>query len=247
MTTISAKTALVTGGARRVGRAIALELASAGMDVAITYQTSADEAQQVVQQIQQIGRRGAAFKANLEKADAAERVYEQFTQKFDGLYALVNNASCFAPSAIDRVTAGIYDHHMAVNARAPLMLIQKFAPMLRDHDTPGRIVNFIDIHVMGEPLPGYVAYNASKAALMQITMTCAKELAPHITVNAIAPGVIAWADSYTHEQRKQYLTSVPLGRPGTPQDAATALLFLVRDADYCTGQIIKLDGGRGLS
>jgi pteridine reductase len=105
----------------------------------------------------------------------------------------------------------------------------------------------VDIHVMGQTLRSFVAYNASKAALLEITMSCAMELAPAITVNAIAPGVVAWADSYNDEQREQYLRRVPLGRAGTPEDAATAVLFLVRDAHYCTGQIIKLDGGRAMT
>ena len=109
------------------------------------------------------------------------------------------------------------------------------------------MVNFIDIHVMGQPLAGYAAYNASKAALKEITMTCAVELAPKVTVNAIAPGVVAWPDSFAPEQRHKYMKRVPLGRAGTPADAAAAMLYLIRDADYCTGQIIKLDGGRLLT
>jgi len=108
-------------------------------------------------------------------------------------------------------------------------------------------VNFIDIHVMGEPLRHYAVYNCSKAALMEITATCAIELAPRITVNAIAPGVVAWAESYDEAMRRDYMTRVPLARPGTPEDAAAAVLFLVRDASYCTGQVIRLDGGRFLT
>ena len=100
---------------------------------------------------------------------------------------------------------------------------------------------------MGEPLAGYMAYNASKAALREVTMTAAVELAPRVTVNAVAPGVVAWADSYSQGQRRAYLEKVPLGRPGTPEDAAAAVLFLVRDAGYCTGQILRLDGGRLLT
>ena len=246
-TTLTGRTALVTGGAKRVGRAIALQLAEAGMDVIITYRSSGNEAQQVVQQIEHLGRRAAAIAVDLANADAADHVYDQVTREFDGLYALINNASIFAPGPIGQINAQTYDRHMAVNARAPLMLIQKFAPLLGGHESPGRVVNFIDIHVMGQPLAGYAAYNASKASLQEITMTCAMELAPKVTVNAVAPGVVAWADSYTEQMRKQYMTRVPLARPGTPQDAAQAVLFLVRDADYCTGQIIKLDGGRLLT
>lgn len=246
-TTLAGKTALVTGGAKRIGRAIALQLAEAGMNVVITYHSSGEQAQQVVRQIEHTGRRSAAIAVDLASIDAVDHVYNQVIQEFDGLYALVNNASIFESGSIGQIDAQAYDRHMAVNARAPLMLIQKFAPLLSGHELPGRVVNFIDIHVMGQPLTGYAAYNASKASLQEITMTCAMELAPKITVNAVAPGVVAWANTYTEQMRSQYLARVPLGRAGTPQDVAQAVLFLVRDADYCTGQIIKLDGGRLLT
>lgn len=246
-TPLAGKVALVTGGAKRVGRAVALALAEAGMDVAITYRHSASEARQVVRAIERLGRRAAMIPIELAEPDAAEQVFTQFRRHFDSLYALINNASSFDPSPVGRVTPSHYDAHMAVNARAPLMLIQKFAPLLAAHDTPGRVVNFVDIHVMGQPLKGYIAYNASKAALKEITMTMAMELGPKVTVNAIAPGVVAWAESYTAEQRRLYMKRVPLGRPGTPEDAVRTVLFFVRDANYCTGQIIRLDGGRLLT
>ncbi len=244
---LSGKRALVTGGARRVGRAIALELARAGMDVAITYHRSAEEARRVVKEIEALGRSALAIRADHAQRHAADRVFSAFRKRFDSLYALVNNASCFDPSPIGRIDVKTFDRNIAVNARTPLLLIQKFAPMLAAHPSPGRVVNFIDIHVMGQPLKGYMAYNCSKAALMEVTMTAAMELAPKVTVNALAPGVVAWAESYTPAQRKDYMRRVPLARPGTPHDAARAALFLIQDASYCTGQIIRLDGGRLLT
>ena len=244
---LDGKVALVTGGAKRVGRAIALRLAESGMDVAITYHTSRDKALEVVKQIEAMGRRAEAIEVDFAEPAAAEEVTRHVTRHWKSLYALINNASFFGPTPLGEVTIEQYDRYMAVNARAPLMLTKSLAPMLAAHDTPGRVVNFIDIHVMGQPLIGYAAYNASKAALHEITMTCSMELAPNITVNAIAPGVVAWADSYSPEDRRQYMKRVPLARPGTPDDAAAATLFLVRDADYCTGQIIKVDGGRLLT
>lgn len=241
--------ALVTGGARRVGRVVALRLAAAGMDVAITFRRSGAQAQDVVGEIRNLGRRAAAMEVDLARPDAAQTVRDRFGEHFDRLDALVNNASGFEPSPAGGVSVEAFDHNMAVNARAPLMLIQAFAPMLAAHhpDRVGRVVNFIDIHVLGQPLKGYVAYNASKAALKEVTMTAAMELAPKVTVNAIAPGVVCWAPSYTAEQRALYMKRVPLQRPGTPEDAAQAVLYLVRDAAYCTGQILKLDGGRLLT
>jgi pteridine reductase len=250
---LGGRVALVTGGARRVGRAVALTLARAGMDVAITYNRSRGDAETLVTAITQLGRRALAIKIEMAHPDAAEQIHEAVTSQFDRLDALINNASIFDPTPFGNISVAQYDRNQAINARAPLMLIQKFAPMLGAHydasdpSSPGRIVNFIDIHVMGQPLRDYAAYNCSKAALMEITSTCAVELAPRITVNAIAPGVVAWADSYNEEMKQHYMTRVPLGRPGTPEDGAAAVLYLVRDAAYCTGQVIRLDGGRSLS
>jgi pteridine reductase len=194
-----------------------------------------------------------ALQVEMADADVADRIHDAIGTRFNRLDALVNNASIFDPTAFGTIRVADYDRNQAINARAPLLLIQKFAPLLgagyspRDPASAGRIVNFIDIHVLGEPLPGYLAYKCSKAALMEITATCAIELAPRVTVNAIAPGVVEWAESYSEEQRQRYMTRVPLARPGTPRDAAVALLYLVRDAGYCTGQVIRLDGGRFLT
>ncbi|MGE0388397.1 MAG: SDR family oxidoreductase, partial [Gammaproteobacteria bacterium] len=191
--------------------------------------------------------------ADLGDPDAPARIIDAVGSAFERLDALVNNASSFDPTPFGSIRLENWERDMAVNARAPLFLIQGLAPLLGAHYDPadpasmGRIVNFIDIHVLGEPLVGYSAYNASKAALMEITATCAMELAPKITVNAIAPGVIEWAESYSAEVRNLYMRRVPLARPGTPEDAGSAVLYLVRDAHYCTGQVIKLDGGRCLT
>lgn len=244
------KVALVTGGARRVGRSVVTALAHAGMDILFTYLSSEQEAASLRAEVEALGRRCVALRADQAEPDIAERVGEVWRREFDRLDALVNNASVFHRTPFGGVGAGEFDRQMAVNARGPLLLIQHFAPALAAHHRPGdpastgRVVNFIDIHVMGEPLRHYCAYNASKAALMEVTSTCALELAPAVTVNAVAPGVVAWAEDFTEAERYDYLTKVPLERAGTPLDAATAVLFLVRDAHYCTGQIIRLDGGR---
>ena len=247
------KVALVTGGAIRVGREIALEMAREGMDLVITYFQSTDEARSLKESAVKLGVRCEIVQTELAEAGAVEQIYEAVRSNFNRLDVLINNASIFQPTAFGTITQDAYDRNQAINARAPLLLIQRFSDMLAAHfdaDDPssaGRVVNFIDIHVMGEPLRHYAAYNASKAALMEITATLAIELAPRITVNAIAPGVVAWADSYSEEMKNEYMTRVPLRRPGTPEDAAAAVLFLIRDAAYCTGQIIRLDGGRFLT
>ncbi len=253
------KVALITGAARRVGRAIALRLARQGMDIAITSRTSAAEANSLVREIQAMGRRAVAINVDLQRAEAADELHAAFIRQFDRLDVLVNNASVFDRTPIGAITLAALERNWAVNARSPILIMQKFAPLLAARakvdartpahrrgrtKNPGRIVNFVDIHVLGQPLKNYLAYNVSKAALLEATMTAALELAPKITVNAIAPGVVAWAESYSAQQQKRYMRRVPLARPGTPEDAADAVLFLVRDADYCTGQVIRLDGGR---
>ncbi len=248
-----AKVALITGAARRVGRATALALANAGMDIAFTWNRSATEADALKQLIESAGRNALAIKVDFRQADAVETIVARVRSRFDRLDALINNASVFSPSPLHELDHQRFVSDMRVNAEAPLLLIQAFAPDLAAHysaDDPassGRVVNFIDIHVLSEPMPGYVSYNASKAALLEITKTCALELAPEITVNAIAPGVVAWAPFYTEEQKAEYLQRVPLARPGVPEDAATAVRFLVMDAHYCTGEVIQIDGGRHLT
>ncbi len=248
--TLQDHVALVTGGAKRVGQAVALRLAQEGMHVAFTFNTSVTQAKQTLGQIQRLGRQGHAIQADLAQPDAADQIYEQFTRRFDRLDALINNAAVFTPTPLGTVTTDQLQHHMAVNAWAPLLLTQRFAPMLAARQqadrtaSPGRVVNLLDAHVMRQPHKGYAAYNASKAALQEITLTAAIELAPRITVNAIAPGVVAWAESATPQQQERYLARVPLGRKGTVEEAAAAVVFLIRDAGYCTGQILQLDGGR---
>jgi pteridine reductase len=244
---VRGKAALVTGGARRVGRAVALELARAGMDVAITYREAKADAQSLGVEVRAMGRRFEAIYADFARDDAVEEVARGFERALGSCYALVNNASCFDPTPFAGLSRSEFDRQMAVNGRAPVFLMQRLAGALGSHASPGRIVNFIDIHVMGEPLAGHLAYNASKAVLREATMTLAVELAPRVTVNAVAPGVVAWAESYGPAEREAYLRRVPLGRAGTPADAAAAVRYLVCDADYCTGQVIRLDGGRLLT
>ncbi len=247
------RVALVTGAARRVGRAIALRLAQQGMHVAFTYHTSTDDAQRTAQQIEQLGRRAMPIRIDLSDPYAADRVHDAFTSQFNSLHALVNNAAVYAPTPLNRVTPSDFHHHMAVNALAPLMLIHKFAALLGaghrfdDPATVGRVVNLLDAHTLGQPQKKYINYSASKAALLDITKTCALELAPKVTINGVAPGVVAWNEAATPKQRDQYLSRVPLARHGTPEDAAAAVLFLIRDAHYTTGHVVHLDGGRLLT
>lgn len=247
------RVALVTGGAKRVGRAVALSLARSGMDIAITYHHSETEAQDVIREIHNMGRQAIAIQADFATEGAAKMIHQQFTQTFQRLDALINNASTFEVSPFSAFNIENFDRNMRINAFSPLALTQVFSALLAtnyqvdDPATTGRIVNFIDSHIMGDPLPDYICYNASKAALLEITRSCALELAPNITVNAVAPGVVAWAPSYTAEQRSEYLQRVLLGRAGITNDAALAVCYLVNEAHYCTGEILRVDGGRHLA
>jgi len=246
------KVALVTGGARRVGRSVALTLAEAGFDVAITYSQSAAAAESVVRELRKKRRAGLAIETDLALPEAAGGIRQAFAERFGRLDALVHNAAIFGPTPLDRLDAATFDRYQAINARAPLLLTQAFADWLGAHYEPGdphsagRTVHFTDMHVQGRPRKGYAAYAASKAALQQLTETLAVELAPAVTVNAIAPGVVEWASDYDERAKAAYLERVPLGRAGTPEDAAAATHFLVNEAPYMTGQTLRLDGGRWL-
>lgn len=249
---LTGQAALITGGARRVGRAVALELARQGMDIAITYRQSEKEAQCLANEITSLGRKAIAIKADLGRPTAVDKIARAITRRLGRLDVLVNNASIFESTPLGQLTSNDFHRHMAINALAPLRLIQKLSPLLsanadiRHPETLGRVINLIDMHVLGRPMRNHLAYNASKAALLEITRSSALELAPHITVNAIAPGVVAWAEQFTPAQRKRYLRNVPLQRAGTVGDVAKAALYLIRDAPYVTGQVIRLDGGRWL-
>lgn len=250
---LAGQVALITGGARGIGRAVALALARAGMDIALTFHSSTGGMNEVVAAVREQGREAHAIAADLSDENAVAEIVRRFSARFGRLDVMVNNASLFSPSPLNELTPDEFDRMMRVNARAPLMLIQAFAPLLGAHYRPedkasaGRVVNFVDIHVLGEPLKGFVAYNASKAALMEITATCAVDLAPRITVNAVAPGAVSWPEFYSEAQRAAMRQRIPLQRQGTPEECAAAVVFLVRDASYCTGQIIRVDGGRFLA
>lgn len=242
---LSDKVALVTGGAKRVGRAVAVKLAQAGCNVAITYLTSKADADETVHMIHAAGAKGWAMQVDLNDPNAAGRIRKELLKVTNRLDVLVNNASVFRKTVWGKIQREQWHEHLRLNLTAPVMITQELADILAA-DEGGRVINFVDIHVMGRPRRDYLAYNVSKAALLEATQSLAIELAPKVTVNAVAPGVVAWADGMTETERRDYLEHVPLQRPGTPEDAAKAVLYLARDAEYVTGQVIRLDGGRWL-
>ncbi|HOA73878.1 MAG TPA: SDR family oxidoreductase [Phycisphaerae bacterium] len=238
------KVALVTGAARRVGRAIALELARAGCDVAVHYRRSADAAAEVAEEVRRLGRRVCLVSGDLGDAATPERLVEEVAAALGGLGILVNNASVFDAAKFDDWSDSHWEQIFRVNLFAPAMAARAAARFMR-RGGGGRIVNLTDI-LAERPIKGFAAYCASKAALISLTRSLARELAPDITVNAISPGIAVFPDDYDVELREKLTKRVPLGRPGTPEEVAAAVRFLVTSGDYITGTVLTLDGGRSI-
>jgi pteridine reductase len=234
--------ALITGGAKRVGRAISMKLAEAGFHVAITYNTSDNEALELGKTL---GKQALLIRADLTDLPAApEQIRSQVTEEFGRVDVLVNNASAYLPSRLATTDLALMRKLMSVHFEAPLLLCQKFEPILRA--SRGHVINMVDL-LAEKPWPEYLAYCATKAALMNLTLGLARELAPEVTVNGIAPGVVGWPDNYPETGKATYLKRVPLQRAGTPDDVANLVHFLATEGSYVTGQIIRLDGGRSIT
>lgn len=235
---LNGKIALITGAARRVGRAISLALADAGADIVIHYRSSADDANSLAEEIRAIGRRAELVQADLAQPEQITAMFETIAATFGRLDVLINNAAVYHKTPIETLTAEQWDAQFAVNARAPALCTAQAVKLMPNG---GVIVNITDI-AAEKAWPGYPAYCASKAALLALTKSTAKALAPDIRVNSVAPGAVLW-DEQTPEQKKQHvLSQVPMKRPGRPEDIAAAVGFLIGN-DYITGQNIRVDGG----
>jgi pteridine reductase len=232
--------ALVTGGARRVGRAIALALADEGCDVALHYHSSADDATATAEAVAARGVRCKLLRADLADPDAIARMFADLAADWDNrLDLLVNNAAIYQRTPWEELTAEQFDRQMAVNARAPALCIRHALDLL---PAGGAVVNVADVSA-DRPWGGFGAYCASKAALLAITRSAAKALGPKgIRVNAVSPGVAEWSDIADEQRKASVLKQIPMGRPGSPRDVAEAVVFLARQ-DYITGQNIRVDGG----
>ena len=246
MTDSSRPVAVITGAAKRVGAVMAETFCEAGYDLAISYRHSRAEAEALAARCE-AKRAQSCLVLPLDLSDTAAlapfvaRVVAHYG-RFD---ALVNNASSFYPTPLAKATEAQWDDLFAANAKAPFFLAQAAAPHLAR--ARGCIVNLVDIY--GErPLAKHPIYSMAKAALAMMTMALAKDLGPDVRVNGIAPGAVLWPESGKAEaERRELLARTPLGRAGEPADLARAALFLVRDAPYVTGQILRVDGGRSLT
>jgi len=237
------RVALVTGGAKRVGRAIVEQLADAGFDIAFTYLNSDLDAKKLVEFLKRKKRRALAIKVDLTQTDAAVVIAEHFRSTFKRLDVLVNNASLYERSSLRELNADQLARLWTIHVWNPMALCREFEKVLRKHR--GHVVNMVDL-LAEKPWPEYLGYCTSKAGLANLTLGLARELSPEVTVNGIAPGVVEWPKDYPRAAREKYLKRVPLGRAGTPKDVANLVHFLCTDGRYLTGQIIRLDGGRSI-
>jgi pteridine reductase len=238
------KTVLVTGSARRVGAEIVKSLHKQGFVVIIHFFHSEKDAKDLIKQLNGI-RKNSAFglKANLSKLADIKQLAQDVLKISPKLDVLVNNASSFFPTEIGQTTEQQWQDLMSSNLFAPFFLSQELAPNITNC-----IINIIDIHAF-KPLKNYSVYSSAKAGLRMLTLSLAKELAPNIRVNGIAPGAIMWPEEnaeLSNNFKENILQKIPLAKQGMPEDIANSVIFLTQ-ADYITGQIIKVDGGRSLT
>jgi pteridine reductase len=239
------KNILITGAAKRIGAACAKLLHSEGCNILLHYRSSQEAVVQLRDELNEIRADSAKVVcADLLVKSGLEALANAAKLAWGGIDVLVNNASTFYSTPLDSVTEAQWDELLGSNLKAPFFLIKLLAERLTN--AGGCIVNIADIHAE-RGLPGYPVYSIAKAGLVVMTRVLAKELAPAVRVNGVAPGAILWPDNEPSEKSKrEILQRVALQRSGEPTDIAKAVLFLVRDADYITGQIITVDGGRTL-
>ncbi len=243
-----APVALVTGGALRIGSSIVNTLHHAGYNIIIHYRHAEAGAQSLAAELNNRRVQSAiCLPADLNDITALERMASQAIASWGRIDALVNNASSFHPTAVGSTTSSDWDDLFGSNARAPFFLAQALFPELRKQR--GAIVNIVDIYAE-RPLAQHSVYCAAKAANAMLVKSLARELAPDVRINGIAPGAILWPENggaNNSDAQQELLQKIPLGRTGSAQDIATTALFLLRDAPYITGQIIAVDGGRSIN
>jgi len=243
---LTGRTVLITGAARRIGAAVARGLHAAGANLAVHFHRSAAPAEQLVGELNKARPRSAlAMGGDLLDDHTPGNLVRQVVHAFGRLDILINNASTFYPTPLGSITAREWNDLMGTNLRAPLFLSQAAAPELRKHR--GSIVNMIDIHAL-RPLPHHPVYSSAKAGLAMLTRSLARELAPDVRVNGIAPGPILWPEGgeMSADLKEEIISKTLLKRTGSPEDIVRTLMFFVADAPYVTGQILAVDGGRSV-
>ncbi len=238
-----APVALVTGAAKRVGRAIALELAAAGYDLVVHHRSSPADAAAVVTAIQALGRRAIAVAADLTKRGDIATLFDSAWAEFGRLDVLVNSAAVFRRTPPQALTEADFDFHVGTNLKAPYLCSIRAAAIMRETGA-GVIVNIADV-AAERPMRSYVPYCVSKAGVVMLTRALAKAFAPEIRVNAVAPGTVLFRDDEDEDMRAKIVAQIPRGRIGTPEDIARAVRYLCA-AEHVTGAVLPVDGGRSL-
>jgi pteridine reductase len=242
---LKGKTALISGAARRVGAAITCGLHAAGANVLLHYRSSAEEATRLAAALNET-RPGSAATAECDLLDVARLPWlvGEAARIFGGLDILVNNASSFYPTPVGDITEMDWDDLIGTNLKAPLFLAQAAAPLL--HARQGLIINLADIHGT-RPLRRYPVYSIAKAGLIMLTKSLARELGPHVRVNAVAPGPVMWPeDGLDTALQAKIIAGTALKRVGSAEDVARACVFFATEAPYVTGQVLAVDGGRSI-
>ena len=242
MLPLANKSALITGGAKRIGRAIALTLAQAGADVTITYRTSADEAVETVDAIEQLGRRAYAIECNVRSEASVREAVAASIARHSRLEILVNNAGLFESVPLDQLSVAQWDAIFETNSRGPFLVSREAIPHLRA--ARGRVINIGSLGGL-RPWPSHAHYCASKAALHMLTQAMAKAWAPEVAVNCVAPGWIEMEEE-KGAGAERFAEKTPMRRNGTADDVAQAVLYFASSASFITGQILTVDGGLGL-
>lgn len=236
---------LITGAAHRIGAVTARTLHAHGFNIALHYRHSSSAAEALASELNGL-RPGSVttLQADLHDTAALPALVERAAAAWGRLDVLVNNASSFYPTPVGEVDEAQWEELIGSNLKAPFFLAQAAAPLLSAHH--GAIVNIVDIHAE-RPLKNHPVYSVAKAGLVMLTRALARELGPRVRVNAVAPGAILWPEQgLTEDDKEDILERTALKRQGTPADIARAVLYLVRDADYMTGQVLTVDGGRSL-
>jgi 3-oxoacyl-[acyl-carrier protein] reductase/pteridine reductase len=238
---LAGKTALITGGARRIGRAIALRIASSGANVAITYRDSQPQAEETVRDLAALGVDAFAVRTELTDAESIRQTVAAVVEEFGRLDILVNNAGLFEQAALEDITHEQWDRIFATNTRAPFLMGQAAYPHLRT--AGGRIINIGSLGGM-HPWATHAHYCTSKAALHMLSQTMAKAWAPEVSVNCVVPGMIVQGE--IGEEYVRFAQRTPMKSNGTAQDVADAVLFFATGPQFITGQLLAVDGGLGL-
>ncbi|MGA2481593.1 MAG: SDR family oxidoreductase [Candidatus Acidiferrales bacterium] len=239
---LAGRVALVTGAAKRIGRAVALRLAREGADVIVHYGTSRELADDTAREIRSLGRSALVRRGDLQRLPDIERLVAAVHEHFGRLDILVNNAALFLPAGLEFATEAQWDATLDTNLKAQFFCAQAAAPLLKKSGR-GVIINFASLGGL-LAWPGYIPYCVSKAGVIMLTRCLAKALAPKVRVNAVAPGTISMPGD-PPEWETDYIRLAPLGRTGTPEDIASAVSFLIH-SDFITGQVLVVDGGRSL-